>query len=292
MRLPIGFQAIIPGLGLQRSDAVVVIDIQLAEMAGDFPGKDLRLRRGGRRAGALRQEHQQQYGRCGQPAQCGTETGMPLEEETDHRDQQQQIAGIGDAHAPGVMADRQDGALHILIEIRLVEPVTPVFVDMVHGNLHVFPGIPVNTDQLRSVIGRGFRTFIELHPELLQFQRKRQFRRPPVLQHIYGRRLAAAQVDLTGATPQEGHQGPEQDDRERQMQQKRKETFLHLADQHPAQAGNRQDRPQGDEQRVVVDDTEGRIGSLQPFKDRGSHHQHDEDCQRSICEIFYNRFLH
>ena len=88
--------------------------------------------------------------------QFGTEERVLLEEETNHSDEQQRIAGIGDADAPRVVVIGEDDSQSVTVVIRLAETPSMVFEGLVHPHLafvhlHSFPfrmAAPVQQPQL------------------------------------------------------------------------------------------------------------------------------------------------
>ena len=92
----------------------------------------------------------------------GTEVGVLLEEERDHAEQQERIAGIGDADTPRVVVIRKGHAHLIAVVVRLTEPIAAVLEGFVHAHgafvdRHLVvrrPGTAVQETQVRNEIHR------------------------------------------------------------------------------------------------------------------------------------------
>ena len=101
--LPAEFHRKILSQGLQRTDTVVVVDIQVAQFRGDLARK--RLRQGVSRPGTLygRRTEDKTQRRLAErrAAQQPPETPAPVAQERQHGNEQQPVPGIGDADAHG-----------------------------------------------------------------------------------------------------------------------------------------------------------------------------------------------
>ena len=61
-----------------------------------------------------------------------TEIGAGLEEESNHRDEQQGVAGVRDTDAPGIMVVSEYNPLHVAVVVRLTETEVVVLERLVH----------------------------------------------------------------------------------------------------------------------------------------------------------------
>ena len=92
----------------------------------------------------------------------GTEISILLEEERDHAEQQECVAGIGDTDTPRVVVIREGHAHLIAVVVRLAEPIAAVLEGFVHAHgafvdLHLVvrrPGTAVQEAQFRDEIHR------------------------------------------------------------------------------------------------------------------------------------------
>ena len=106
-----------------------------------------------------------------------------------------------------------------------------------------------------------------------------------VVQRIFGGRLVLAEVDAAALPEEVRHERAGEDHDQRDMDAERKQPLRHPGADQVNQAADGDDGPQGNEYGIVVHHAERRRRSLQPFKNRGSHHRDDEDCQDSETQI-------
>ena len=222
-------------------------------------------------------EERHRRGHRRHPPQRLPERRVLLEEEPDHRQEQQEVARIGDAHAPGVVAHREDAAQAIFVIISLIEAVAAVLGDVVHRD----------PDRISFGEKGDVGPVVERTAgPLVEGQRRRRL----VVQFIGRRRLSFAQVDAAARAEKERNQRPRQDDDEADVKAQGPQPFGRSRLHQVNQPGYGCDGPKDNEQRTVVEPLESHGRPVQPFDDGGGHHHRDEDRRRAKGQILASSF--
>ena len=225
----------------------------------------------------------------GEPGSHFTVIRSFLEEEADHRDEQQEIPAIGDSYAPGIVGNGKDAPLEVLVVVSLIETEPSIFEDMVHGDGERLPGREYR--HLAPVVHGSAGVGITLYGELVQPQGERQFHSRAVLKFDLAAFFSGTQADAAADTRQMGDQGAGQDQDKGDMQQEGENTLVATLVNKIRHAADGHDSPEYEEKRTVIEVAERIIGSTKLFKDRGSHHHDDDGCQRPIAQVL-GCFLH
>ena len=260
-----------------------IVHVHVAQGLFQVPGT-------GRRSvhGRERQEkrHGRRHGR--DPLERSPEGRVLLEEEPNHRQEQDEIAGIGDAHAPGVMAHGQDAALPVLVVIGLVKAVAPVLGDVVHGNRNRLTF--GEKGDFGTIVGRHLGTVVVLDGELVQPDAERKFVHRLVLEFEGPFRLPFPEMDHPGFAEDIRHERTEEDHDEAHVQGHRDHPLGRSVQDQVDQPRHGRHRPEGDEQRIVVKHVKGNGRAFEFLDDGGGHHHHDEDRRRAVGEVFASSF--
>ena len=211
------------------------------------------------------------------------ESGSSLEEIPDEGQQQQRIARVGNANAPRVVVDGQDGC--ILLKSGLEEAVPAYAGDMVHGYLQL-AAIGLHKT---LVVGSCLRAGIALNLKALQHQRAGKGLLAAVFPCPGGYRFPFRESHVAFFTGDMREERAAQNEGERHMDALREKAFHAAEGIEPA---DRRYCPEDKENGVVIDPGEGCVAAVQFFKDGGSHHQKDVDCHRPKTNDLKEGFIH
>ena len=276
--LPAEFHRKILSQSLQRTDTVVVVDIQVAQFRGDLARK--RLRQGVSRPGTLygRRTEDKAQRRLAErrAAQQPPETPAPVAQERQHGNEQQPVPGIGDADAPRIIRNGKGRTPSVLVIGGLVEPIIPENQDAVHADFTVQRPVVGRQGEKADEIHRRTGAGIILDAEIVQPGPEGQYLLRTVTAGECGRPgIARAQVQRPLPAEEPCHGSPREDDREREVQQQDGGP----PPQFPAeQAGQRREgegTPKRGEPARAVDMRSGEIRTVYLFKYRGrNEHRH------------------
>ena len=275
--------ALLLQIGIERTYPVSIVHVHVAQGLFQVAGTGRRSADGRKRQ---EERHRRRHG-C-DPPERSPEGRILLEEESDHGQEQDEIACIGDSDAPGVVTHSQDAALPVLVVIGLVETVAPVLGDVVHGyRNHLIFG---EEGDLGAIVGRHFGAVVVLDGELVQPDAEREFGHRLILQFEGAFRLPFPEMDHPGFAEDIGHERSGQDHHEAYMQGHRDHPLGRSVQDQIDQPRHGRHRPQGDEQRIVIKHVKGDGRTFDLLDDGGGHHHHDEDRRRAVGEIFASSF--
>ena len=99
-------------------------------------------------------------------------------------------------------------------------------------------------------------------------------------------------MDAAALPGQVRHERARKDQQERDVQRQDGATFSAAAAQQERQAGDGHHRPEGDEDRMVINRLRSRAGTVEPLDDRAGHHHHDGGRQGAVADNLQSSRLH
>ena len=228
--LPTDLDGEVAGKGLQGADAVVVVDVEVAEGFGYFTGKGLRTL-GCPGWGAEKEQKQEGQGAAQQRmAEQSTQLALLLHEKEQHAEEQTEVTGIGHTDAVGVVGHRKEGAETVFIETGLIETVVAETADVVHRN-----GGPTRLRTLfkelkgADVVHRREGAFVVLQVEFLKGDGKRELGFASLFQLVdVGGLIALTQMDGALTTEEVGGEGSCQNEQKGEVKGKGDAGTLHM----------------------------------------------------------------
>ena len=241
----------------ERADALVVVDAELSQSGGMFPGQGgwSRFGRLCREYGCQSRDDAETDAPQGPAVQQAAEGALPVDELGRHGHEQQQVAGVGDGDAPGVVSHREARARPVAVVGRLVEAVASVAGNAVHGDglaaALLLVGEGDTTHKVEGSPGAG--VVFDVEP----FERDREGEGlflPVAVEVDGGGGFAQTQMQGALSAGEPGDECSAQNNQQGQMQQPGGRTQCAVAQQiGGGQQG--QDKPESHESRRLVDVT-------------------------------------
>ena len=202
-----------------------------------------------------------------------THIGTLADEHIKQRNEQDEIAHVGDGYSVGIIIYPQVSALHVFIIASLGESVALILSDIVHGDIH---GFVVGCD-FRNIIHRCIGARIVDDLEVFQLQGEVKLFGGLVFQHQFLAWYSLTQIDIAAFRGKPGGECTQQDDKECHVDHPYRDAAEQAMLQHIDEADHRQNSPCYDKPQRTVDMGLGKCGSLGILNKGSCHHYNDDD---------------